>query len=125
VNQWDISPGGRIIRDRVWFYGTYRYADLVNGISRTDEDLAVLRAFRSGFEPFDNASTSHQPYIKVTAQLTNRQEQRRQRPRHLRELRRLRAVDRSAPVHAHLAGPAEMNSTNIGARLGMSYLVTG
>ena len=30
-----MSLGGRIIRDKVWFFGTYRYADLENGISRT------------------------------------------------------------------------------------------
>jgi hypothetical protein len=74
VNQWDLSLGGRIVRDRIWFYGTYRYADLVNGISRTDEDLRVLRAFRPDFAPFDNSSISHQPYVKITAQLNNRHE---------------------------------------------------
>jgi hypothetical protein len=68
VNQWDLSLGGRIIRDRVWFFGTYRYADLKNGISRTEQDLAYLRAFRADFEPFDNFSVSKQPYVKVTTQ---------------------------------------------------------
>ena len=69
VNQWDVSLGGRIIRDKVWFFGTYRYADLKNGISRTDQDLAYLRAFRPDFEPFDNFSVSKQPYVKVTTQV--------------------------------------------------------
>lgn len=68
VNQWDISLGGKIIKDRVWFFGTYRYADLLNGISRTDQDLTFLRAFHPGFEPFDNFSISKQPYVKVTTQ---------------------------------------------------------
>jgi hypothetical protein len=68
VNQWDVSLGGRIVRDRVWFFGTYRYADLINGISRTEQDLAYLRAFRPDFEPFDNASVSKQPFIKLTTQ---------------------------------------------------------
>ena len=68
VNQWDVSLGGPIVKDKVWFFGSYRYADLINGISRTDEDLARLRAFRSDFEPFDNFSKSHQPYIKITSQ---------------------------------------------------------
>lgn len=71
VNQWDLSLGGRILRDRVWFFATYRYADLVNGISRTDEDLRVLRAFSPDFQPFNNESVSHQPYVKVTGQITN------------------------------------------------------
>lgn len=69
VNQWDVSLGGRIVRDKVWFFATYRYADLVNGISRTDEDLSRLRAFSSDFEPFDNFSKSHQPFVKLTTQL--------------------------------------------------------
>ncbi len=69
VNQWDLSLGGRIIRDRVWFFGTYRYADLKNGISRTDQDLFYLRAFRPDFEPFDNYSVSKQPFVKLTTQL--------------------------------------------------------
>jgi hypothetical protein len=68
VNQWDVSVGGPIVRDRVWFFGSYRYADLVNGISRTDEDLRWLTAFRPDFEPFDNWSKSHQPYLKITTQ---------------------------------------------------------
>ncbi len=69
VNQWDLSLGGRIMRDKVWFFATYRYADLINGISRTDEDLERLRAFRADFEPFDNFSRSHQPFVKLTTQL--------------------------------------------------------
>ncbi len=68
VNQCDVSLGGKIIKDRVWFFGTYRYADLKNGISRTDQDLAYLRAFNPDFEPFDNFSVSKQPYVKVTTQ---------------------------------------------------------
>jgi hypothetical protein len=68
VNQWDVSLGGPILKDKVWFFGSYRYADLINGISRTDDDLARLRAFRSDFQPFDNFSKSHQPYLKLTTQ---------------------------------------------------------
>ena len=69
VNQWDLSLGGRILRDKIWFFATYRYADLQNGISRTPTDLQYLTAFKPDFEPFDNTSTSKQPYVKVTTQL--------------------------------------------------------
>lgn len=69
VNQVDLSLGGRVIRDRVWFFATYRYADLLNGISRTDQDLQYLNAFRSDFAPFDNFSKSKQPFVKLTTQL--------------------------------------------------------
>jgi len=67
VNQTDLTLGGPVVRDKLWFFGTYRYADLINGISRTDDDLARLRAFNSSFAPFDNTSKSHQPYIKLTS----------------------------------------------------------
>ena len=69
VNQWDGSLGGRILRDKVWFFGTYRYADLANGISRTPLDLAYLQAFKRDFEAFNNSSVSKQPFVKLTAQL--------------------------------------------------------
>ncbi len=72
VNQWDLSLGGRIIRDKVWFFATYRYADLENGISRTPTDLAYLSAFDPTFVPFDNNSVSKQPFVKVTTQFTGR-----------------------------------------------------
>ncbi len=74
VRQWDFSAGGRILRDKVWFFGTYRYADLENGISRTPTDLLYLNAFKPNFEPFDNNSKSRQPYVKVTAQLARTHE---------------------------------------------------
>ena len=49
VNQWDASLGGRILRDKIWFFGTYRYADLENGISRTPLDLSYLDGLQAGF----------------------------------------------------------------------------
>lgn len=67
VNQADVTLGGPIVRNKLWFFGTYRYANLINGISRTDDDLRWLRAFNPAFEPFDNSSKSHQPYIKLTS----------------------------------------------------------
>src|SRR5262247_4173714 len=67
VNQTDLTLGGPVAKDKLWFFGTYRYANLINGISRTDDDLARLRAFNPNFAPFDNTSKSHQPYIKLTS----------------------------------------------------------
>ena len=74
VNQWDMSVGGRIVRDRVWFFATYRYADLENGISRTTQDLFYLTAFKPDFEAFDNNSKSQQPYVKLTGKINGNHE---------------------------------------------------
>lgn len=69
VKQGDVSLGGPIQKDRVWFFGSYRYADLTNGISRTPDNVAALEAFQPGFQPFDNFMKSNQPFVKVTARI--------------------------------------------------------
>lgn len=74
VNQSDVTLGGPIVRDKLWFFGTYRYADLINGISRNEDDLARLTTFRKDFQPFDNTSKSHQPYIKLTSASNSNQQ---------------------------------------------------
>lgn len=69
INQWDVSLGGPVLKDKMWFFSSYRYSDIVNGISRTAQDLAFLTAFRPDFQPFNATSNSHQPFVKVTTQL--------------------------------------------------------
>jgi Carboxypeptidase regulatory-like domain/TonB dependent receptor len=67
VNQLDLAVGGPIRRDRIWFFAAYRYADLETGISRDAAQLALQESYVPGFEPFNNTSTTNQPYAKVTA----------------------------------------------------------
>jgi hypothetical protein len=74
VKQGDLSIGGPISTDKVWFFGSFRYADLTNGISRTPSNLASLSAFKPGFEPFDNFMKSKQPFGKVTARINTSHE---------------------------------------------------
>ena len=74
VKQWDASLGGPLKRDTVWFFTSFRYADLLNGISRNPTDLGFLRTFRPDFQPFDNGSTSKQPFVKLTAQVNPKHE---------------------------------------------------
>ena len=70
--------------DRAWFFGAYRYADLAARISRGSTDIARLKAL-SGiplggigttpvYEEFLNTTKSHQPYAKISAQLSGNHE---------------------------------------------------
>jgi len=74
VRQFDASIGGPVKRDKVWFFGAMRFADLVNGISRLQVQIDNLKALKPGFEPFNNNSRSYQPYAKVSAQVSPRHE---------------------------------------------------
>jgi hypothetical protein len=74
VKQGDLSVGGPIERDKVWFFGSFRYADLTNGISRTPGNITNLGTFKPGFQPFDNFMRSNQPFVKVTARFNPRHE---------------------------------------------------
>jgi hypothetical protein len=74
VNQFDVSLGGPIMKDRVWFFGAFRRADLTNGISRSPLNEANIRALVPDFKPFDNFMKSNQPFVKVTAQLNPKHE---------------------------------------------------
>ncbi len=70
VRQFDGGLGGPIKRDKVWFFGSVRRADLEAGISRTPNEVTQLKAFFPGSELFNNTTESWQPYGKVTAKLT-------------------------------------------------------
>ena len=68
VRQFDGGVGGPIRRDKIWFFGAVRRADLEAGISRTSVEVARLKAFVPNVELFNNNTKSTQPYGKVTAQ---------------------------------------------------------
>jgi len=72
VKQVDVSLGGPIVRDKTWFFGSFRNADLTNGISRSAFNLTNLQTFGAGFVPFDNTMKSKQPFLKVTTQLSTK-----------------------------------------------------
>jgi hypothetical protein len=74
VKQFDTSLGGPIVKDRTWFFGSFRYANLTNGISRTPINLVNLSAFQPGFAPFSNVVHSNQPFAKVTSQVGSKHE---------------------------------------------------
>src|SRR6266496_3050831 len=70
VKQFDGGLGGPVKRDRVWFFGSLRRADLEAGISRTPEEVGRLKTFFPNLALFNNTTKSWQPYGKVTAKLT-------------------------------------------------------
>ncbi|MGH9257182.1 MAG: TonB-dependent receptor domain-containing protein, partial [Vicinamibacterales bacterium] len=63
-----VSLGGALIRDRLWYFGAYRYIRERNGLARTDDELAALRLFQPGFVPYDSRLRQHQSLTKVTFQ---------------------------------------------------------
>lgn len=62
----DLSLGGPVLRDRTWFFTSYRYLSAVTGISRTPQQLATLQALSPAFRPFDASSHSHLFTGKIT-----------------------------------------------------------
>ncbi|MEZ5290804.1 MAG: TonB-dependent receptor [Vicinamibacterales bacterium] len=74
VKQADVSVGGPLAKDRVWFFAAFRRADLTNGISRSAFNAANVTALAPDFKPFDNFQKSNQPFVKVTAQLNPKHE---------------------------------------------------
>ena len=68
IRQFDAGVGGPIQRDKVWFFGSVRRADLEAGISRTAVEVQRLKSFYPNAELFNNTTESTQPYGKVTMQ---------------------------------------------------------
>src|SRR5262245_22167038 len=68
IRQFDGGIGGPIRRDKVWFFGSLRRADLEAGISRTAVEVQRLKSFFPDVELFNNTTKSTQPYGKVTMQ---------------------------------------------------------
>jgi len=74
VKQYDLSLGGPLRRDKIWFFASFRDADLTNGISRSPFNLQNLQTWQPGFAPFDNFMKSKQPFVKVTSQFSANQQ---------------------------------------------------
>ena len=72
VFQPEGALGGPILRDKAWFFGTFRYTRRNVGISRDAAQLATLAALKDGFEPFDNESRSKYYFAKAAGQISSR-----------------------------------------------------
>jgi len=74
INQWDVSAGGPIKKNKMWAFGAYRYSDLGVGVSRLPLDLQFLTTFRPDFVPFNNFRRGNQQFAKVTTQASTSHE---------------------------------------------------
>ena len=69
IYQADASVGGPIKKDKVWFFGAYRRADLQGEIGFNDVQATNFRALIPGWDTYTNSTKNHQPFFKVTASL--------------------------------------------------------
>jgi hypothetical protein len=69
VAQMDLSIGGRVLRDRSWFFGTLRKVTRDIGINRTQGQLDLHSRLNPGWEAFDNTFQGTSVFVKSTTQL--------------------------------------------------------
>lgn len=72
--QTDAALGGPVIKDRLTFFSTFRYADRAVGLARTESQLAALSTIDPSFAPFDNGGRSQYSFLKMTAQFSPTQQ---------------------------------------------------
>ncbi len=76
VDQFDVSLGGPIKRDKVWIFGAYRRAYIDSTVDRSPADVQAFEAFAPdlvGDFPA-NQLHSHQPFVKVTSRVASNHE---------------------------------------------------
>jgi hypothetical protein len=74
LTQPDVTMGGPIVKDHAWFFGSYRYTNVSQGISRSAAQLAAMTALAPSFDPFNVKTRDNQTFIKGTAQFNSRQQ---------------------------------------------------
>ncbi|HLG56586.1 MAG TPA: TonB-dependent receptor [Vicinamibacterales bacterium] len=67
--QADLSLGNPIVRNRLWAFVAYRYANIASGLSRTATQIEALRGLIPGYEPFDTTNEAQFWLLKLNAQL--------------------------------------------------------
>ncbi len=72
VDQFDVSLGGPIRHDKVWFFGAYRKAYIDSTVDRSPADIRAFEAFRPDLldDLPANQLHSHQPFVKVTSRIS-------------------------------------------------------
>lgn len=70
IYQYSGSLGGPAIKDRLWYFGSYRHVRNTSGIARTSTEIANLKVFQSDFEPFSVRNPAHEALAKADLKLT-------------------------------------------------------
>jgi hypothetical protein len=69
IKQFDGSLGGPIVRDRAWFFGSFRSSRVETGIGRITKQVNDIQTYFPGTELFPNKIKGYQPYVKVTSRV--------------------------------------------------------
>ena len=70
INQPEGAVGGPLMRNRLWFYGSYRRRVGTLGLSRSAEQIANMKALVPGFDPFDNGISANVLFGKISGQIS-------------------------------------------------------
>ncbi len=74
VQQPEAILGGPLAKDKLWFFGSYRYRKGTLGISRAAADVSTLKAVYPTFVPFDNQISANIWFAKVNGQINSKQQ---------------------------------------------------
>ena len=69
IGMLDASMGGPIVRDKVWFFGSFRDQRIENFISRTQFFIDNAAALAPNQDDFQNKTNAQNWFVKMTAQL--------------------------------------------------------
>ena len=71
VMQFDGAFGGPIMKDRLWFFGSFRSSRVETGISRNSKNVSDITSFYPDTELFNQEIKGYQPYVKLTSRVAS------------------------------------------------------
>lgn len=69
IKQFDGSFGGPIMKDRIWFFGSFRSSRVQTGISRNQKNVDDLARYYGDRSLFNQKIEGYQPYLKITSRV--------------------------------------------------------